>query len=898
MLKRVSAAWVLIAVCVMLVAYWAGRAGRRPGDGRAAPATGTAEPTDPSKPAPGAGTTAAIGPEAPSQPEPPEPVAQPGYGTGTESPGYTTQPDGTGTGTEVPWQDGTATGESSTGTPYGQGESTRWDTGQDTDHGTTTDTDYGTTTDTDYGITADKGYGTTTAAGDSYAGAQATPETVAVETATVFSLFDGFEDGNGWAVESAADHAELSLSDEHPSQGQKALRAAWKAYGKGNFELRREVKLDLTDATAFRLDVYNDGQPLDLVLGLRGGYDDALFTTPPKPIANGWNRDVTFALADLSQAQKGAWGTSWAWSRDSVSRISLIFRERDAKEGVVHVDNLRFDRPADTLGAAARPVIRTIRASAQAVDRFATLELAVDFDGTYQDFFDRSQVDIFGSFLAPSGKRYEVKGFVYDVDAAAGKPTWRIRFAPTEVGLWRYDVTVKDQGGETTSQTYQFLCRKQAQGSGFIRVSKSDPRYFEFDDGSFYYPIGQNVCWASNYEYYLDHIKAYGGNYVRIWLCPWNLQLEDPREVGKYDLQVAKALDTLLEGCRQRGIYVQLVLRYHGMQDASWEKNPYNAANGGPCTWAGDFFTDAKAKELHKRFLEYLAARWGHSTAIFAWELWNEADLARCDREADLVAWHREMAAHLKKTDAHGHLVTTSVCSPGRNTPLFELPEIDCVPVHLYTRDLARELHKAWMLYRKLHKPIFVSEFSAGIKPADDLDDTRGVRLQAGLWLAFAMPFAGNAMPWWWDTFVDKNKLYHHWVALTRFAQGLDRRGKDYELVVSQVQQGDGTAAASLVGIVAPTQAVMFVFDDARILRPEHADRPLLLAERRVRLHGMLGGAFRVAVWDTIAGKPVSDTIATASEGTLSFVLPKSDHSLAVRITSEMPVKARPRVEW
>ncbi len=732
------------------------------------------------------------------------------------------------------------------------------------------------------------------------------------ELATAFSLFDGFETGNAWAVESAADHATLAIADEQVSEGTKSLKVNWKAFGKGNFELRREVKLDLAEATAFRADVYNEGGPLDLVLGIRAGHDAALFTTPPRPLEKGWNKDVTFALADLSFAEKGPWGTSWAWSRDNVNRVSLIFRERDEKEGTVHVDNLRFDRPADKIGAKAKPVIRAIKASAQAVERYESIELAVAFDGAYQNFFDRTQVDLWASFFAPSGKKLEAKGFVYDADEAAARPAWRIRFTPTEVGIWRYDVTVKDAGGEATSQTYEFLCRQETPGTrrGFIRVSKSDPQYFEFDNGAFFYPIGQNVCWASNYDYYLDQIKGYGGNYVRIWLCPWNLQLEDPREAGKYDLGVAKALDGLLEACRAREIYVQLVLRYHGMHDASWDKNPYNAANGGPCQWASDFFTDGKAKELHKRFLDYVAARWGHSPTLFAWELWNEADLARCDRESDLVAWHREMAAHLKKADPHGHLVTTSVCSPGKANGLFELAEIDFVPIHLYTRDLAQQFRSAWLQYRRLRKPMFIGEFSAGFRPADDLDDTQGVHLHAGLWLAFTMPFAGNAMPWWWDTFIDKNKLYGHWANLVRFAAGHDRRGKGYELLTSNVQAGSQTtnlpqvanlrelAQVSLQGLVSPSEAFLFIYDEARILRPEHADRPLLFAERPLRLRGLLGGKFDVQIWDAFDGKVLSESVATTDDGTLGLVLPKSSRPIALRITKQMPAKALPRLEW
>ncbi|NQT51466.1 DUF5060 domain-containing protein, partial [bacterium] len=528
------------------------------------------------------------------------------------------------------------------------------------------------------------------------------------------------------------------------------------------------------------------------------------------------------------------------------------------------------------------------------------LELDVEFDADYQDYFDRTQVDVVAAFTAPSGKRSDVHGFVFDTDAAAGQPQWRVRFTPTETGRWRYDVTVKTAGGQEVSGIYAFHCTRKADRRGFIRIAASDPRYFEFDDGSFYYPIGQNVCWASKYDYFLEKIQHYGGNYVRVWLCPWNLQLEDPTEPGKYDLRVARQLDELLGLCEQRGVALQLVLRYHDMHGESWPKNPYNTVNGGPCYAAGDFFTDAAAKALHKQFLDYVVARWGHSPALFAWELWNEADLARADSEASLVAWHREMADYLKKIDAHGHLVTTSVATPGRHTALFELRHIDFVPVHFYAPAIAKKVHESLALYRKLRKPIFIGEFSGGHKPADDLADVKGVRIHAGLWLAFTAPLAGSAMPWWWDTYVDKNELYPHWSALAAFAKGVDRRGKNYELVRSSVKLGD-TAQASLQGIVAPHEAYLWVHDARRIAPADQAERPLLIEPRPVTLAGMLGGSFRVEIWDTYAGKVVQTlTATTTTDGTLTFALPPCDLDVAVKVVKEAagPNGGRPRVAW
>jgi len=174
------------------------------------------------------------------------------------------------------------------------------------------------------------------------------------------------------------------------------------------------------------------------------------------------------------------------------------------------------------------------------------------------------------------------------------------------------------------------------------------------------------------------------------------------------------------------------------------------------------------------------------------------------------------------------------------------------------------------------------------------------VRIRAGLWLTFVTPMAGSAMPWWWDTHVDKNDLYGHWAALAKFAAGIDRRGKHYEVLRSKIPvfQGEGAPDAwvSMQGLVSPSEAFLWVYDEARILRPEHAGRPLLVAERTVRLRGMLGGTFRVEIWDTREGKVLSRATASTADGELAFTLPKCSHAIAVKIVKEG--EAVPRLEW
>lgn len=81
-------------------------------------------------------------------------------------------------------------------------------------------------------------------------------------------------------------------------------------------------------------------------------------------------------------------------------------------------------------------------------------------------------------------------------------------------------------------------------------------------------------------------------------------------------------------------------------------------------TGLSNFATDPTAKEYQKRWLRYAVARWGHSPAIMAWELFNEVewvDAVQTDRDwPTVICWHAEMAAFLRELDPYHHLVTTS----------------------------------------------------------------------------------------------------------------------------------------------------------------------------------------------------------------------------------------------
>ena len=322
-----------------------------------------------------------------------------------------------------------------------------------------------------------------------------------------------------------------------------------------------------------------------------------------------------------------------------------------------------------------RPVL-----SARRVPRFGRLEIVLDVSGTYRTPFDPDQIRVDGHFRLPSGREMVVPAFLYrpcrmrregerSWVEPAGEPTWMLRFAPTEVGRHTVWVTARDRTGEVRSEAASFEATPSA-SPGFIRVSKSDRRYFEFDNGEPYFAVGENVCtWRrgpADFDRWLPRLGAVGGNYARVWMWAQCFGIEWGRP-GQYRLDHAWALDHVVDLAEKHGIRIKLCLEawrgFGGPRSfvQAGVVHPYWRRNGGPCETEAEFFTNPEARRMFRNRLRYVVARWGYSTHILAWEFWNEINCVRGYRPEAVAAWTAEMARYLKSIDPWGHLVVNSL---------------------------------------------------------------------------------------------------------------------------------------------------------------------------------------------------------------------------------------------
>ncbi|MGW8249599.1 MAG: hypothetical protein ACWGO1_03070, partial [Anaerolineales bacterium] len=104
-----------------------------------------------------------------------------------------------------------------------------------------------------------------------------------------------------------------------------------------------------------------------------------------------------------------------------------------------------------------------------------------------------------------------------------GNFAWKARFSPHLPGVWQYRLAAQDEGGSAVSSPVPFTV-VDSDNPGFVRVSKEDPRYFEFDNGEMFHALGFEGVWGGfddpilanepNYKTYAQN----GINLLRIWI--------------------------------------------------------------------------------------------------------------------------------------------------------------------------------------------------------------------------------------------------------------------------------------------------------------------------------------------------------------------------------------------
>ena len=195
----------------------------------------------------------------------------------------------------------------------------------------------------------------------------------------------------------------------------------------------------------------------------------------------------------------------------------------------------------------------TVEVSPARVGRYDKVEMTIrrpGGPGKYRNPFDPDEVDVWLEITTPGGRRLVLPAFWFQdyqrrtIDRGnrkidwlypAGPPGWKARFAPMEVGPYSAIVRLKDRRHTARSEPVRFEATA-SESPGFVRASRRDPRFLEFDNGQPFFAIGQNLAFIgptqfatlSRAEEIFGRLSANGANFLRIWTCcqDWAMAVE------------------------------------------------------------------------------------------------------------------------------------------------------------------------------------------------------------------------------------------------------------------------------------------------------------------------------------------------------------------------------------
>jgi len=535
-------------------------------------------------------------------------------------------------------------------------------------------------------------------------------------------------------------------------------------------------------------------------------------------------------------------------------------------------------------------------------------------------------------FTLPSGKRMRVPGF-YSEDylpsgsgatVVEGSKGWRIRFSGPEAGTYKGRVELRVKGKLVASREAPSFTLTKSQSHGMIRVSRRAPRYLEFEDGTGYFPVGQDVCWTTDvsksipsakladptlpwneaYARWFGRMGESGATWARVFMKP-NFYMETG-EPWAWELESAWRLDRVVELARKNNIHLCFCFNaersdeggaYHGSMDL------FRASN---TAWGrllrsqqlgfASFFTNALCREMYRDKIRYFVGRWGYSPNVFSWEFWNE--IGTVEHREGTGPWLREMTAFMRATDAWGHLIKSS-SSDAWEPERWGEEDGDLNDVHPYFGWSGEEEPKNFGEFIPRHsaalyasgRPFIVGEtgiareVTTSYGLAGDLadKDVTCFHLHEALWGGLFAGAVGTGMVWWWDEHVDLHNGYFRFRAIANFVADIQFNHENFVRGPRAYASTDELRVLDLIGSGTRLLWIRRTGLDWYSLAVEKAVLSPVDAAS-VTLTGMEPGMYRVEYWSPEEGKLIKSAEVVTKKASLEVPLPEVRSEMALKV--------------
>jgi hypothetical protein len=544
-----------------------------------------------------------------------------------------------------------------------------------------------------------------------------------------------------------------------------------------------------------------------------------------------------------------------------------------------------------------------------------------------------SEIAMDAEITLPSGRKMRVPAFFTEdytptgggnASPVAGTQGWRIRFSGAEPGAYKGKVELTLHGKPAATRELPAFTLARSENHGIIRISKTAPRYVEFEDGANHFPIGQDVCWTT------DVTKSIPGAIVSSQTLPWDESwlrwfggmgknganwarvfmketfLIDAGEPWQWELEKAWRLDQVLGMARKNNIHICLCFNpersdaggaYKGGMDIFRSSNTaFGRLLASEHRGFEQFFIDPGAREMYRDKIRYIVARWGWSTNIFSWEFWNEIEAV--EPKEGKYKWMREMTAYLRSVDPWHHLIKSSAHHEW-SPEYWGADNGDLNDVHPYfgwagwegTQNLGEFLPEFSSGVYATGRPFLIAEtgiareVTTPLGLAGDLadKDTTCFHVHEALWGGLFAGAAGSGMVWWWDEHVDKFNAYFRFKELADFVADIQFNHEAFIRGETAAVSTDSLVFFELIG--RQTRLLWLRQRDLGWYSLAVEKRQFTsIAPSTLTISSVEPGAYRVEFWSTEEVKLLQSAEVTARNGTLQISLPAIGRELALKV--------------
>lgn len=551
--------------------------------------------------------------------------------------------------------------------------------------------------------------------------------------------------------------------------------------------------------------------------------------------------------------------------------------------------------------------------------RFELIALPVELSASYDNAFDPRQINVNAVIETPGGTTEKVPGFFWQdfTPVAVGEAEeillpkrcapWRIYYRSREVGTHKIHILAQDKTGvrRTPDQTFDVV---PSERKGFLRVSRVDPRFFEYDNGESYFGIGpsgwsrdENYIFGGNPrcvstrrldDYYRR--KAEGGSNYDYCLAEFFGRLY--MRGGHIDQHVAWKCEHRLRTIEELGIH--WVTCYDDLCRSviyGLDTLPYSAAQGGPCGTIEELYVNERALEMQRDHLRYFVARMSDSPALLVWAIGDEGQAGSRFSPLMVRSWIKGLQNYVRSIDVyqHPHVMCEGPRSIAEGGDAIIIPdwyfkrEVDAVTLNL----------EIMQKYGEFKCPLINPEggMVEWTKPEDEYGPRRALYYLTGerwkfpeaisfhnhLWSSLFLKNAVGGTEWLGAFIVERGEMCHA-AAIRDFLAG-ESLTKPHWATAAPAVSNENLRCLCLLS---DGKSLAWIHNRAYTwLEAGHRGKaPPSIEGAQVAVPVKKEGGYRIEVWDTRTGKVVSTGSAASSGLAVTCALPVVQKDVALKL--------------